>query len=187
MNIQEFAELEKNNWFKCTHEAFKRTTNINSDIINDLVCIGLPKDAAPYLNFSFKSNKKFLNQNCPSNDLEKILSNLKKEHFVIGFNGGGDFISINISTNEVVIISHEDLTFVEMNSSLKSMYSCIIAYAEFIKNVQTKYGNSAYINGDYTIDDVETLKNELLKSDSIIALEDNFWNIELTCLIEDIE
>ncbi len=117
---------------------------------------GLPKSAAPYLNF----------------EVDKVQEK-EKDYYNIGFTGSGDFICLEKAAGRVVYLDHEeeDEKAVLINSSLTALLESIFCYRKFVDKVnETDMWN--YLNNNYSIRQVHELEEELKKIDAA-ALEGN--------------
>ena len=87
---------------------------------------------------------------------------------------------------EVCLLEDETEELIYVNESLDAYLESAYEYLCFIDQLAEDYGEDAYIEGDYTEDDVFFLRDLLAKIDEA-AVEDGFWADELIKLIDDIE
>lgn len=73
-----------------------------------------------------------------------------------------------------------------VNKSLDAFLDSAWAYSQFVKSINEKNGEDAYLDGDYTEDDVDSLREALIAIDET-SVEDSFWADELDNLIGNIE
>ncbi len=101
---------------------------------------GLPKSAAPYLNF----------------EVDKVQEK-EKDYYNIGFTGSGDFICLEKAAGRVVYLDHEeeDEKAVLINSSLTALLESIFCYRKFVDKVN-ETGMWNYLNNNYSIRQVES-------------------------------
>ncbi|NKI71064.1 hypothetical protein GN109_16685 [Collimonas pratensis] len=91
--------------------------------IEFLTQYGLPRDAAPFLNFNAYSEHEL--------DDMRALRGVPKNFFPIGQNGSGDMLGIDISSREVVYLNHDrDMERVFVNTSLYQFAECLCLYQE---------------------------------------------------------
>ena len=73
-----------------------------------------------------------------------------------------------------------------VNKSLDAFLDCAYEYSQFVHSINEKNGEGAYIDGNYSEDDVDLLRETLSKIDEA-AVEEGFWADELVNLIDGIE
>lgn len=117
---------------------------------------GLPKSAAPYLNF----------------EVDKVQEK-EKDYYNIGFTGSGDFICLQKATGRVVYLDHEEekKKAVLISSSLTALLKSLLCYRKFVDKVN-ETDMWSYLNNKYSIRQVCELEEELKKIDAA-ALEGN--------------
>lgn len=149
---------------------------------------GLPQSAAPYLNFNNIDDMSFLFD----------------DYYYLGFTGNGDWICIKSSNGKILIVDHEiygeeeensdeddyddeddtdedvpDEEFegiILMNTSLETLYGCLLTYREFInKHIPA---NSAEYKKE-----VRILEKRLTQIDANVMNVDGFWRNEVFNLI----
>lgn len=151
---------------------------------NYLSKYGLPESAAPYLNFE-------------TINIENM-SFLFDDYFYLGFTGNGDWICIKNSSGKILIVDHEiysedgedseedeegnnetdestetddDEEFegiILMNTSLETLYECLLAYKEFVNKHIPE--NSAEYRKELGI-----LEKTLTQIDTHAMNVDGFW------------
>ena len=100
--------------------------NINPKQINFLTEIGLPRDAAPFL--TFENELQTLNENYGLDEPEFLTK------IVIGSDGAGDPICIELTNQRIYACDHEDDFEPRfMNSSVTELFKFISLIAEFNK------------------------------------------------------
>ncbi len=85
--------------------------------------VALPESAAPFLDFNY------LEDDTPQS--EYYGGSLSENRYkLIGFDGGGDPICIELSSGHIVLLSHDDgfKPAYFMNSSIESLAECLLAY-----------------------------------------------------------
>ena len=117
---------------------------------------GLPKSAAPFLNFEI--------------DKEQEKENA---YYNIGFTGSGDFICLEKAKGKVVFLDHEveEESAILINSSLQALIESLICYKRFIEKINEK-DMWTYIQNRYSLRQVRELEEDLRKIDAE-ALEGN--------------
>lgn len=143
---------------------------ISEQDANLLSKCGLPKGAAPYLNFEVDK----------AQEKEEIYYN-------IGFTGSGDFICLEKAGGRVVYLDHEeeDEKAVLINSSLTALLESIICYRKFVDKVNEN-DMWSYINSNYSIRQMRELEEELRKMNAaalkgILSLQEN-WQADIQML-----
>jgi SUKH-4 immunity protein len=107
--------------------SFDRSTlelyGLHKDDVDFLLKSGLPRDAAPYLNFSAYSRA----------ELDELpdAHRLKGKLFTLGGNGCGDFVGIELASRAVVYLMHDDdLRRVFINSSISQFAEALCVCQE---------------------------------------------------------
>lgn len=184
MTPQEF----KDNWTKTGGTLTPLTAsrllglNLKSDTIDFLTQVGLPTDAAPFLSFADNSDDKYKGIARLTDQFDFLEDEFKK-WIVIGSCGNGDPVAIDLGTNdEIYWLDHEDYFKPGFfNSSITALAASLVIYKDFILEVQKANGQDAFLNGDFSDTQFDTLKNNLLMADNK-ALSDNcFWTEQLEC------
>jgi hypothetical protein len=172
-----------NKWNKRELNKFKREdfedVHANYLTIQFLTTIGLPDSAAPFLAFDRKELKTI-----------KAIYNTDEaaDNFLIdiGFDGAGDPICIDTENNcEIVALDHEDNFNKRFaNSSVKELFAFLTIYKESGESLIKLRGEDAFIDSNFTDEEVEELIGKL-KSVDARALENNetFWSLEIGMLI----
>ena len=94
----------------------------------------------------------------------------------------------------IVINRDGDVRFHEVNSgellpvnkSLDAFLDFAYEYSQFVNSINEKNGEGAYIDGNYSEDDVDSLREAMANIDEE-AVEEGFWAGELANLIDNIE
>ncbi len=128
----------------------------------------LPEDAAPFL--SFEPTMKSVS------DTYEV-KNKELDNFIyIGADGEGNPISINLEDNQIYFLDHENsFTPYYMNKNIDDLMMFLSLYEKHIENIQEKYGEDAYMDFQYPISEIETLKNDFNKIDKTSTDENSFW------------
>lgn len=122
-----------------------RQLNIPRDAQDFLIERGLPRYAAPFLDFSAPEGDRFM-------VMAEIfgLGDDFSSYAVIGSNGSGDPIAIASDGSGVVVYFNHDNRFerVFMNSSVGQLAASLEAYKELIVQTRAEKGEAAFINND---------------------------------------
>ena len=188
MKATEFTEKWAGEPLICYDGAVLKNYGLRDADIEILSDYGLPESVAPYLNF----------EEIDAEDIEYV----EKGYFYLGYTGDGDWIGINASSGKILVISHEldeyadddfpddDMQeeseecedydyvgFTLVNTSLESLYECMLQYQAFLEKRLTE-GTEAYI------ENVKALKEKLIEADrEAMQREDCFWNEEIKKLL----
>jgi hypothetical protein len=190
MTASEFKKLwnmgEFDNW--CDFD----TGEIDKAPINNLtktfLKIGFPKSAAPCLSFEWTIYKgKFCN--IADAYPEWADHNSAKNHWIIGSDGAGNPICVDVSENDKITLHDHEQRFeiIEViNSSISELAECLLIYRNFISKIQKEYGEDAFLESSFSRSDLSDLKNNLLKVNNNIFKESAFWRTEINCLEDEI-
>lgn len=151
-----------------------------------LTKIGLPDSFAPYINIEPEKNYGGYSLFDRINIFEKY--SLDREDFkgLCLFGRSGDGYLVITSDGEAAFFDIDREELIPVNESLDAFLDSAYEYAMFINSVCEKNGEDAYIDGDYTEDDVDQLRNALEAVDDT-SIEEGFWADELVNLIDCIE
>lgn len=127
-----------------------------------LIHVGLPESAAPFIHFkAFDENE--------LSGLEHLVPD-KDSYYIIGINGSGDAIAIELENGHVVYFNHGmGFEKVFMNSSIESLAECICLYKENWKTTSS-----------------DELLNKMLIADPILKGSNGFWIHEIEILRDEI-
>lgn len=73
-----------------------------------------------------------------------------------------------------------------VNNSLDAFLDSTYEYAQFVNSVIEKNGEDAYLDGNYSEEDVDMLRKALINIDET-SVEESFWADKLVDLIDNIE
>jgi hypothetical protein len=140
--------------------------------------IGLPKSAAPFLSF---------NQNIGSIGQTFLLDEIQPFCAVIGSDGAGNPIVINVSEGDIVEwLDHENnFESSYFNSSIESMLEFLLVYREFLETMLAENGEDAAMNSIFTDSQFKDMKQKMLFVDAKALFEAGFWKEELESLIAE--
>ena len=164
---------------------------VHVDFLSDrdveiLTKIGIPDSLSPYIDI--ESEEKFGGYSLFDrvNFYEKYP--LDNEAFkglcLIGRCGDGYIVITRDGEVKFFAVATGEL--LPINMSLDAFLDCAYKYSQFVDSIQEKYGDGAYIDGEYSEEDVDSLKDALSKIDET-AVEEGFWADELVNLIDSIE
>ena len=136
--------------------------NLNSDDRDILIKVGLPGSAAPFLDFSAYGIDTL-------DDYADLVPDASR-YYIIGHNGSGDAIAIDINNGHIVYFNHDmDLEKVFMNSNIVSFIECLCLYAENWKSKKP-----------------DVLFEMLAATDPAIEESNSFWIKEIEMLKDEI-
>jgi SUKH-4 immunity protein len=133
---------------------------------------GLPKDAAPGLSFD-----NWESETIPTpNQVLRIDFEELNDYLMIGSNGSGDPICIDLkSNNEVVYLNHDNyFKRVFMNSSVSQLLKAIIRYESFGASLNPTFENNIFSKRKFSDKEYNQLKQDFLTIDNH-CLDDNSW------------
>lgn len=137
---------------------------------------GLPASAEPWLRFMefIRTDDK------TAGALEKL------GYYPIGILPNGDIICIDKSSDRVMICDHEDLSYTWiLNSSLESLYECLMIFDAFIAEVNRKNPRFA---SDFKIPDgmLQDFEARLTNCDEQAIALKGFWFTEIQALDDSV-
>jgi hypothetical protein len=151
---------------------------VDDSTIDVLSNLGLPEDAAPFLIFGgLHRGKTIADVYETKNPYDKFL-------IEIGIDGLGDTICIDLlNNNKIVACDHED-NFKKryMNSSVTELLYFITQYRNFIQNLISKKGENAFIDANFTDEELEYLINQFNHSDREALEKGSYWDGEIQTL-----
>ncbi|WP_291967822.1 SUKH-4 family immunity protein [Maribacter sp.] len=187
MKPEEFKKLWTSNEEKLNPININRLNGLGlrDASIQFLNTVGLPESAAPFLSFVTDSDD--LHKGI--HKLTKIYEFLEPEfdkYIVIGSCSDGDPIVVNTELDDrIEFLDHEDyFSSKPFNTNFSSMTDSLIAYKNFIERVQKENGEDAFMNSNFSDEQFETLKNEILLADSKIQKQNGFWFEQLQMELE---
>ncbi|MEO8066178.1 MAG: SUKH-4 family immunity protein [Flavobacteriales bacterium] len=134
------------------------------DSDRNFLLTGLPEDAAPFLSFQL-----FAKASLPSPSelfgIDLDLSGFR----ALGTTGSGDPICLDLDRpgTVVVLLHDEGFALQEMNSSLRALAACLLAYRSAV-------ALPGGILDPWPLERIKALQQELAKADPSIKAE-NFW------------
>lgn len=159
-----------------TDEAIKDIT-ISENIKLFLKTAGLPESAAPFLSFEeLKSTP------LASVSKEWGLPEEYERYKIIGSNGSGDPVCIDINESSSIVYLNHDNYFkrVFINSSIPQLAESLLLFRDFVHKVQKEYGEDAYLDNRIPDNLIHWLYDELKKIDEYSVDLDGLWGDELS-------
>jgi hypothetical protein len=142
---------------------------------------GLPNNVAPGISFDFWNS-----ETIPTPDQVLHIEFDGLEHYLmIGSNGSGDPVCIDLEiNNEIVYLSHDNyFERVFMNSSVSQLIQAIIRYQAFHASLDPKYINDIFTKRRFSDEEYVRLKADFLKIDHASMSDNSWWNGELEYLL----
>ncbi len=178
---------ELNTWSEFNFEQLNKTTL--SDFTKNFLINGFPESAAPFLSFgleNYESEFKTIAENYSEYKL-----NLKtKNYWIFGSDGNGNPICIDSNSNdEILLLDHEQQFELihKINRNIVELSQCLLEYKNFIKFINSKFGEGGFFNSKFTQTHLEKLKEQFEKINPNIFIESDFWNGEIEMLYHEIE
>ena len=176
MKAQDFSRQ----WQKSPLVRFSLSTpaarGLRQSVASALHEYGLPATAEPWLKFM-----EFLRTD------DKTAAALEQlGYYPIGVLPNGDIISIDKSSDRVMICDHEDLSYTWiLNSSLESLYECLMIFDAFIAEVNRKNPRFA---SDFKIPDgmLQDFEARLTNCDGQAIALKGFWFTEIQALDDSV-
>lgn len=137
--------------------------------------VGLPEAASPFLEFQAPEDGPL-----PTSAQEWNLGPEFARYREIGFNGSGDPVCLDESSDAAVVYLNSDDNFarVFVNSSVPQLAESLLAYRHLVKDTQRRNGPDAFLDGNVSEDLRRWLRDELARIDPA-AVEDGFWADEV--------
>jgi hypothetical protein len=147
--------------------------------IDFLVECGMPRSCAPMLSFDNWGKKTIPSlKNIFHRDFEWL-----DDYIHIGDNNSGDPICIDLNSNAIVYLNHDNnFEVFFINSSVEKLAKSLIAYTDFIGNINA-FDDSNFMNAKFDDNDFEKLKQQLLGIDEQCLKEGALWKDDLDNLL----
>lgn len=159
---------------KFTREQFKGL-KVDDSTVEFMTHIGLPDSAAPFLSFSTKELMTIEEIYSTGNPVDNFLVE-------IGNDGAGDPICIDLKDQcKIVALDHED-NFAPrfVNTSVKELFMFLTVYKQFGEKLIQLRGDFAFLDSDFTDDELHELLQELKSIDpKALSGDDTFWSQEI--------
>lgn len=149
--------------------------------------VGLPQYAAPYINFVNASDDLF--EGIAKLEDQYNLEIESNKYIVIGADGSGNPIAINVKNNDMIEwLDHEDYFEPSyVNNSIESLLTFLIIYRDFLNETIISHGGKSLISDDFTDEQYNILKQRMSAIDSPALTEAGFWKEELEVLLKNRE
>jgi hypothetical protein len=177
MNAQQFQQ----NWTK-TGETLQAlplkkllSLGVSPATAEFLAQAGLPETAAPLLDFCDGSDTVEYGVS-KLTELYPFLPEEFEQYVVIGTCNEGDPIAINTASGQLEYLDAEaDFAARPFNTSIAALAACLLAYRNFVLQVQEAHGEDAYIDAQYTEAELQGLKQALVQADPELMQRQGFW------------
>ena len=134
--------------------------------------LGLPEDAAPFLSFGARRNGKVL---LTVSELWRLPPEFD-DLIVIGGNGSGDPVCIDVEDGSVVYLSHDnEFQIVLINSSLQALVQSLLGYRELVREARTNHGDDAFLENNVPSASIEAFADLISQVDREAASPGTFW------------
>ncbi|UOQ79223.1 SUKH-4 family immunity protein (plasmid) [Hymenobacter sp. 5516J-16] len=141
---------------------------------------GLPPDAAPYLDFVPVLKR--------VSDLYQLGAGF--DHYVrIGSDSAGNPMVLNTAAaDRVEVLDHEaDFSSQYVNGSLLALAASLVAFARFVEELLATRGEDAYLDADFTDEQLAVLQQQLAEVDAHAIAQDAFWGQQVGTLLANRE
>jgi hypothetical protein len=179
----EFRAAFSDEGLRTFEAAAARTLGLPAEESNWLTTVGLPESAPPFFSFGqdaergLRTVREFLHgaRDLPA-DAER--------YRVIGSNGIGDPVAIDVAEKGAVVYLNHDNRFerVLINSSIRQLATSLAAFAKMIAAAQAANGEDAYIDGNVPAAVVDTLRDEIRRVDAVALEPGTMWADEIASL-----
>lgn len=149
--------------------------------IDFLVSCGLPERCAPGLSFEDYDPKTIPTPNQVFN-IDVIELN---DYLMIGSNGCGDPVCIDLNNdNEIICLNHDNaFERIFMNTSVQQLTECIIMYKDFHASLDPRFENKTFFKRKFSNEEFFKVCESFKASDDKCLLDSNFWKAELDYLL----
>ena len=156
-------------------------SRLSRTTINFLINCGLPDSCAPGLSFD---DCEVITIPTPNQVFHIEIDELN-DYLMIGSNGSGDPICIDLNLqNEIVYLNHDnDFERVYMNSSVHQLIECIIRYRDFHASLDPRFENNTFIKRKFSDDEFSKVCDDFKAIDGKCLLDNNCWKAELDYLL----
>ncbi|MCR5327295.1 MAG: SUKH-4 family immunity protein [Saccharofermentans sp.] len=151
-----------------------------------LTKIGIPDSLAPYIDIEPEKNYGGYSLIDRINIFEQYPLDREDFKHLCMLGRIDDRYIVITGDGEVAVFDVDADELFPVNKSLDAFLDSAFEFAQFIKSVNEKNGECAYIDGNYTEDDVDLLREALTAIDDT-SIEEGFWADELVNLIDCIE
>lgn len=163
-------------WVEFNNDELNKAPIANST--KEFLQVGFPEDAAPFLDFGWRSyNWKFNNI-----AVAFRTDSSKSNYWHFGSDGSGNPICFDSDNNDrVVLLDHEqDFDVIDnVNSNIHELAQCLLVYRDFINKVLVENGENAFLDPNFSKGQFINLESEFKEINSNIFKESGFWRAEL--------
>ncbi|WP_276371801.1 SUKH-4 family immunity protein [Chryseolinea sp. H1M3-3] len=145
-----------------------------------LILSGLPDSAAPMLSFVDNSTDTY-NSIGRLRDRFDLSGNEFEKYIYIGSCSDGDPIVVNTAVDDQIEWLNHDKDFEPgfFNSSIEAFVECLVICRDFITRVNRENGDFAFIDGNFSDEQLEDFRRNLVKADKHALCDNSFWKEEL--------
>ena len=153
--------------------------DLSSATVDFLRIAGLPGSAAPWLVFSDNSYCVRLTQLYP------FLPEEYGNFISLGCDGEGNPIVVDtLDDDSILWVDHEDgFAPRYMNTSIHALAVFLLAYRDFVRGLIEKKGDEAFLNCDFTDEELVVMKRTMNETDAMALEKGHFWNSEIQTLL----
>jgi hypothetical protein len=179
---QEFRAAFPDETLYTFEPAVAATLGLPVEESNWLISVGLPGSAAPFFSFGDDSERglptvrEFLRggRDVPAGE----------RYRVIGSNGCGDPVAIDVIESAAIVYLNHDNRFerVLINSSVRQLATCLVAFAKMIAAAQAANGKNAYIDGNVPTPIIHAFRDEIRRADAAALAPGAMWAQEIESL-----
>lgn len=145
-----------------------------------LIQAGLPIDAAPFLSFADNSEDKYKGISRLTDQYDFLGEEFRK-WIVIGSCSDGDPIAVNVQADDQIDWLDHDNYFEPgfFNTSIEAFAECLVVCRKFTTRVNNENGDFASIDGNFSDEQFDDFRRDLLKADKFALSDNSFWKEEL--------
>ena len=190
MDIDQFIQACKNlddgsfELQRISNETLKSFSIAEPDIEFFTKC-GLPESAAPFLNFEgerVKWEEEYFGIDMLISKYPFLDGSFSK-YVCIGHNGYGDPIVLDLVSNMVEVLNHDnEFEPVFMNSSVFNLAKFLLVYRQFVSETISLNGQDAFSNRKFLDEQILQVKEKFEAIDPK-AIQIGFWHEELKYLL----
>lgn len=163
---------------------------LSGEEIKLLCYLGLPKMVGPGLSFlSSEKNKSLLSSKYKNSKKYKKI----QDNIYLGEDAWGDYLCINIKTNEIKLFSHELEIYEEgferkVNNSMEQFFKSILRFKLYTKELREKVDIKLILEDKIPLEFIKSLKDDLEKIDSeSFKDKSSFWAIQINMIEEMVQ
>lgn len=147
-----------------------------------LTAVGLPNWAAPSLDFGEGYERQLPTVGDFLREARHVPAG--ERYRVIGGNGSGDPVAIDLAANGAIVYLNHDKRFerVFINSSVRQLATSLAAFAKMIATGRLANGQRAYIDRNVPPDLVGSLRDEISSADAAALERGTMWTTEIDLL-----